>query len=332
MNVHAVASEVVPGDKGQHPERPISSIQVGDRRREDLGDIQGLADSIQRYGLLHPIVIDDAGNLVAGGRRLRACQQLGWDSVPVRQLGTLTETELREIELEENLRRKDLTDHERMKNMLALAEVAAQALREEARFLPKLSENPKGGRPDKPDSEAKVAERIGISQQSLNRLKQQDAAIKAHPQLAEQPQTVTIEYARAVKEFPELSPERSPGLPPEKVVSMAATLRRIPEGPERDSARRGAATWHKSYGQPSVQERVANAPSILAHQAIDHLQLARKIIERAGGPEAIASDLEGDPTAQMAIAVFLDEIAVSVTMLTEWQQALGRIGKLRRIK
>ena len=186
------------------------------------------------------------------------------------------------------------------------------------------------GRRESPESPASQMGPIGPTNDTS--WPQHVAAIEEHPHLAEEPKAVAIEYARAVKEFPELSSERSPGLPPEEVVSMASVLRRIPEGPERDSARRGAATWHKSYGLPSVQERVANAPSILAHKAIDHLQLARKIIEKAGGPEAIASDLEGDPTAQMAIAVFSDEIAVSMAVLTEWQQALDRIGKLRRVK
>lgn len=69
---------------------PISDIVVGTRRREDLGDISGLADSISSWGLLHPVVVDDKNRLVAGERRLRACQQLGWSEIPVTRLSELS--------------------------------------------------------------------------------------------------------------------------------------------------------------------------------------------------------------------------------------------------
>lgn len=43
--------------------RHIDTIKVGQRLHEDMGDIQGLAESIRRHGLLHPIIIDENGNL-----------------------------------------------------------------------------------------------------------------------------------------------------------------------------------------------------------------------------------------------------------------------------
>lgn len=104
----------------------IAHIVIGERRREDLGDIDGLARSITRYGLLHPIVVDDDNRLVAGERRLRACQQLGHSEIDVRRLAELTEPELREIELEENLRRKDLTEYERSKTITRRAHLARE--------------------------------------------------------------------------------------------------------------------------------------------------------------------------------------------------------------
>ena len=56
----------------------ISDIRVGPRHRRDHGDLAGLAASIAEVGLLHPVVVRDDGTLIAGERRLRACQQLGW--------------------------------------------------------------------------------------------------------------------------------------------------------------------------------------------------------------------------------------------------------------
>lgn len=64
-------------------ERTVSSIQVGARHRHDLGDIEGLAASIHKYGLLQPITITPDGVLVCGARRLAAIKKLGWETVRV---------------------------------------------------------------------------------------------------------------------------------------------------------------------------------------------------------------------------------------------------------
>lgn len=64
-------------------ERSVASLQVGVRHRRDLGDIDALAASIERVGLLQPITITPDGVLVCGARRLAAIRQLGWDTVKV---------------------------------------------------------------------------------------------------------------------------------------------------------------------------------------------------------------------------------------------------------
>lgn len=58
-------------------ERSVDSIRVGSRHRVDLGDIDALADSITRQGLLQPITVTPEGVLVCGARRLAALRQLG---------------------------------------------------------------------------------------------------------------------------------------------------------------------------------------------------------------------------------------------------------------
>jgi hypothetical protein len=45
---------------------PLSAIRIGARVRHDFGDIGGLARSIEQHGLLHPVVITEAGELIAG--------------------------------------------------------------------------------------------------------------------------------------------------------------------------------------------------------------------------------------------------------------------------
>ncbi|MGQ9571492.1 MAG: MT-A70 family methyltransferase [Thermodesulfovibrionales bacterium] len=62
----------------------LSKIKVGKRFRKDLGDLDSLCESIQQIGLMHPVVIDEDNNLIAGLRRLEACKKLGLEDIPVR--------------------------------------------------------------------------------------------------------------------------------------------------------------------------------------------------------------------------------------------------------
>ena len=64
-------------------DRAIDSIRVGARHRTDLGDIDALAASIERQGLLQPITVTPDGDLVCGARRLAALRQLGHRQVSV---------------------------------------------------------------------------------------------------------------------------------------------------------------------------------------------------------------------------------------------------------
>ena len=64
-------------------ERTVDSIRVGRRHRTALGDIDELAGSIERDGLLQPITITPDGALVCGARRLAAIKQLKWRKVNV---------------------------------------------------------------------------------------------------------------------------------------------------------------------------------------------------------------------------------------------------------
>lgn len=198
----------------------IDQIIVGTRRREDMGDIQALADSISKYGLLHPIVIDDQNHLVAGCRRLAACKLLGWSEIPVTPLGELSDRQLREIELEENLRRKDLTEIEKSRNMVELAELKVKAktqvkdenLEQDIKidgdtekfevFRPSTGRNTVG-RPSQPDSIRETAKEIGVSPQTLHDAHAHVEAVNEYPELSSFPKTHAIEIARQLKAMPE---------------------------------------------------------------------------------------------------------------------------------
>ena len=91
---------------------PIESISIPARVRRDLGDLQPLMDSLKRVGQLNPITVTPSYELIAGHRRLTAATRLGWKTVDVTVVAGLDEVRRLEMELEENVYRKDFTPDE----------------------------------------------------------------------------------------------------------------------------------------------------------------------------------------------------------------------------
>jgi N6-adenosine-specific RNA methylase IME4/ParB-like chromosome segregation protein Spo0J len=88
---------------------PLDAIKVGSRFRQDHGDIGALARSIADIGLLHPIVVQPNGTLIAGARRLAAFKEIGRNTIPV------TVVDLEKValgEYAENTFRKQFTPSE----------------------------------------------------------------------------------------------------------------------------------------------------------------------------------------------------------------------------
>lgn len=91
----------------------LVDVKIGERFREDYGNIEELKTSLATYGLLQPIVLDRDLNLIAGGRRVRAATELKWDEIDASFRDEVDPLTARELELEENIRRKELTWTER---------------------------------------------------------------------------------------------------------------------------------------------------------------------------------------------------------------------------
>ncbi|HEY3216463.1 MAG TPA: ParB N-terminal domain-containing protein [Candidatus Eisenbacteria bacterium] len=89
-------------------EIPVDRIRVGPRFRRELGDLGELKRSIEAVGLLHPVVVDPAGNLLAGARRLAACVELGWTQIPA----TIVDADALLVEAHENIVRQDFLPSE----------------------------------------------------------------------------------------------------------------------------------------------------------------------------------------------------------------------------
>lgn len=93
---------------------PLKSIIVKEERGRKL--FQGLielADSLKQHGLIHPIVVSPSENekffLVAGERRVRAAAIAGWTEITATLRDDLDAIKQKEVELEENVRRSDLS-------------------------------------------------------------------------------------------------------------------------------------------------------------------------------------------------------------------------------
>ena len=141
----------------------IADIRIGERHRKDMGDLEGLARSIDEIGLLHPVVVRPDGMLVAGERRIKACQMLGWQDIPV------TVIDLDAIvrgECDENQKRKDWTPTEAVEIAKALEPMEREAARDryyatrpgvDVKFTP----TERGAAMDK------VADAVGMSRKTL---------------------------------------------------------------------------------------------------------------------------------------------------------------------
>ena len=91
--------------------------------RSVLGDLTDLKASITAKGILEPILVrpkpDGRYTIIAGERRFRAALEAGLDEVPCIEMN-VSDEELLEIALVENLQRKDLTPLEEAEGFAAL--------------------------------------------------------------------------------------------------------------------------------------------------------------------------------------------------------------------
>ncbi|MCH7577403.1 MAG: ParB N-terminal domain-containing protein [Chloroflexi bacterium] len=157
----------------------IVDIQRGGRARQRMGDITALAASIERVGLLHPVVITPENRLIAGERRILAYEQLGRDSIPV------TVIDIENIvrgEADENAARKSLTPSE-------IVAIDA-AVREEEEKLAKGRQGTRtdlelSGKLPPSKSRDRVAAGLGISGRQLEKIRAIDEAKDEHPAIFE---------------------------------------------------------------------------------------------------------------------------------------------------
>lgn len=142
-----------------------SKIIVNERYRRDYGDLEKLKESIIEKGVLQPICVDTEMNLLAGGRRYEACRQLGLPNIPCLIKNSEDEIDAREVELIENVYRKDMTWQEQASLVKKIHDLYTE-------------KDPKW-------TQRKTAELINKSPMSINRALKLSEAMESHPDIAE---------------------------------------------------------------------------------------------------------------------------------------------------
>lgn len=133
--------------------RPVHRVKITDvtirvkRQREELGDLEGLAESILRIGQLTPIILTRTNELIAGERRLEAHKLNGMVYIEALYSDEIDPVMLEEIELEENIRRKQLTWQEEQKaiariHVLRQSQDPNWGQRQTAEVIAKPGQNP----------------------------------------------------------------------------------------------------------------------------------------------------------------------------------------------
>ncbi|MCA9076338.1 MAG: ParB/RepB/Spo0J family partition protein [Planctomycetaceae bacterium] len=222
-----------PVDPGSLRDLPIGNIERNPwqpRKDFDAEGMRELSDSIREHGLLQPILVrelpEGGFQLIAGERRWKAAEQAGLSTIPARVVDVIDQTAC-EFALEENLKRKDLSDLEKaqafaeylkqfgtpvetlakqlsmsrsavanMLRLLDLAEPVRLALQQgkistgHARALHPL------------DEAGQIAMCGRVQAESLN-VRQTETAVRAH--LSEQPDVVPIKLEPDSPKKPDLS-------------------------------------------------------------------------------------------------------------------------------
>lgn len=163
----------------------ISDIKIPkNRTRQKMGDINSLAISMATVGMLQPVAIDENNQLIAGMRRIKAAQQLGWTDIDVAIIKNLDDLYSRlRAERDENVCREPFTPSEAVAIAESIRPMEEQAAKERRT---KTQGRPKTGVKfapvyDKGKSGDKTAEAVGMSRPTLEKARAVVQAAQTDP-------------------------------------------------------------------------------------------------------------------------------------------------------
>ena len=114
-------------------EVPLEKLKIRKNKiRKNIGDLSELMSSMSEIGLLNPLTIDENYCVIEGTRRYYSAKNLSWSKIKCDKRIGLSEYQKITIEIDENLRRKNLNPAEEAK-ALALKKRAYQKIHPEYR-------------------------------------------------------------------------------------------------------------------------------------------------------------------------------------------------------
>jgi ParB family transcriptional regulator, chromosome partitioning protein len=88
---------------------PLSDIKISSAYLRVDTDVSTLIQSIKQIGLINPLTVNEANELIAGGRRYTALRALEFTDVPINRISLENALEHELISIDENLIRKPLS-------------------------------------------------------------------------------------------------------------------------------------------------------------------------------------------------------------------------------
>lgn len=271
----------------------IIDIYVADRVREEMGDIEDLARDFEENGQITAITVrppteaevtagvKEPWVLVAGGRRLRAAMRLGWRTLEAYGREAMDEITHRTLELNENIKRKEMTPQE-----IAKAKEELFALRK--------IQNPG-------ITATEVAAEIGDSPATFSRDLEAAEALRKHPELERASSRKAILRAAKMAKHVETRSAAADGMKQivsdlEKVVVTADMLE-----------------WLPQLDEGSVDLMIPDLP-----YGINFWKAGQKM--RAGGKDAKLGISEYDDTEEATAELFEKAVPLMVraTKKTGW--------------
>ena len=108
----SVSDFLILSELGLFMEIKIEDIKIDNRIRKNLGDLGPLIKSLEKFGQLNSIVVNQNLHLIAGHRRLESAKKLGWKYINAVIIDKKNKADLLEVEIEENIQRRDFTNEE----------------------------------------------------------------------------------------------------------------------------------------------------------------------------------------------------------------------------
>lgn len=215
---------------------PLSKITIHDRQRQEYGDVAELAESFKKFGQLQPILLTQGFELLAGGRRLAAAATAGWTEILAEVKGEpVDELRAQEIELEENIQRKDLEWAEKQRAIARIHEIKVKTV---------------------PDWSAdKTAELIGKSRRTVYNALELSKVLDQYPDVAaaETPSGAMMRLQR-IKDIEQRQADV-------KVAQLAQLLGMQPdEGPKAETFHMDAIEGLRTHEPDSVDCVITNPP------------------------------------------------------------------------